>query len=351
MSVLHLYFRTAWNDYFSPTSTTNLNSETFNSRQNHSNSGVHVSNCLFRSISSSSNGGALYCASTYFLVESSSFISCNTCSNGGAIYFSNSDGGQSVLHEVCGYDCCTTHPSYPSYQFAYICVKNDISSKNYINYSSISRCVSENLKSLCTLYLCYGKTFSPSVNMSLNKCHEQSFYFHPSIDSSSVTCSFTYSSFSDNNLTGYSLFYLRMGGAKYEIKSCNILRNTQVSLSTEGTISTWGTTNITDSCILENKAKYIFYQGDSSYTTTLSNCTVDSTSNNGHLTIRNTVTKSFILGLNHISTLNCHSEYDSAGTLIPIIQTPSSSTKQIRLCLCDNFIYHTQNRWKQMLFI
>jgi hypothetical protein len=258
--VLQLYFRTAWNDYFPATSTTNLNSQTPTSRQTPSDTGVYVSNCLFRSISSTSDGGALYCTSTYFLVESSSFISCNTSSNnGGAILFQNS-GGQSVLHEVCGYDCCSTHSSYQYYQFAYIYVINSISSKNYINYSSISRCVSEHSNSWNTLCLCYGTIFCPSVNMSLNKCYGQSIYFPPSSDSSSVTCSFTHSSFSDNILEGYTLFCLCRTGAKYEIKSCNILRNTQGSLGTQGTITTWGTLDIEDSCILENKAQSLTAQ-------------------------------------------------------------------------------------------
>jgi hypothetical protein len=225
MSVLQLYFRTAWNDYFPATSTTNLNSQTPTSRQTPSNTGVHVSNCLFGSISSSSAGGALYCSSTYFLVEFSSFISCKTSNYGGAIYFTNS-GGQSVLYEICGYDCCSTHSNVPCYQIVYIYVKDAISSKNYINYSSISRCVSEHSNSWYTLCLCYGTILCPSVNLSLNKCYYQSIYFLPSSHSSSVTCSFTYSSFSDNILTGYTLFCLCRTGAKYEIKSCNVLRNT-----------------------------------------------------------------------------------------------------------------------------
>jgi hypothetical protein len=123
------------------------------------------------------------------------------------------------------------------------------------------------------------------------------------------------------------------------MKSCNILRNTQGTLGTEGTIATWGNLMIEDSCILENIADCIFFQG-SSYTITISNCTVDSTSNNGYLTTQNTVTKSFILALNHISTQNCHSEYDSAEVLAAsIVQSPSSSKKQ-RLYYSYDCLFH-----------
>jgi hypothetical protein len=332
-----MYSKTAWNDYFPAVKPiTTLNSQTFNSRQTPSGSYVHISNCLFSSISTTATGGAVYCSSmTYFLVESTSFISCETSSSsyGGAIYFACSNA-QSVLHGVCGYDCCATCSSGSNYQFAYIYVNNAASSKNYFNYSSITRCVNENTNSWWILNLYNGNLCCPSVNISLNKCYYDLIYCYPSIISNSVTCSFSYSSFADNIAGYYTLFYLRTG-ANYEMKSCNILRNTQGTLGSQGTIATWGNMEIQDSCILENKATYIFYQGNTNYRTTISNCTVDSTSNNGYMTTKNTVTKSFLHALNHMSTQNCHSGYDSAGTLTPIVQTPSSSKKRLHLCTCS----------------
>jgi hypothetical protein len=336
MSVFLMDSRTAWNDHFTGSYTTILNSQTYNSQQTPSGTGVYVSNCLFRSIISSSRGGALCCTSvTYFLVESTSFFSCKTNSgNGGAIYF-NCDSGQSVLNKVCGYDCFAAFAgSY--FQFAYIVVGNAISYKNYVNYSSISCCVSENSNTYYTFCLDFGKQCCLSINSSMNKC-----YYRSGInclatgDPNSVTCSLSYSSFTDNIAIGYTCIRLSNGGANYEIKSCNILRNTQGTLGSEGTICINGNLMINDSCILDNDATNIFYQSSSSYITTLTNCTVDSTSNNGYLTTRNTVTKSFILALNHMSTQNCHSEYDSAGTLTPIIQSPSLSKNQKLYCSCN----------------
>ena len=330
-----LHSRTAWNDHFPPTT---FNSVLYTSRQTPSGTNIYVSNCLFRSISSTSgHGGALYCSdsATSFLVESSSFFSCRTSSGyGGAIYFVN---GQSVLYKVCGYDCYTTNSS-PYHQFAYIQVSDAASNKNDVNYSSIVRCVTGTSSSWHLICLCYGKICSPSVNISLNKCSGQLIYFLPTVDSSSVTCSFSYSSFADNNAINYCCLYLSMTGSNYEIKSCNILRNTQGTLGTQGTIATWGNLMIEDSCILENKATNIFFQGNTNYRTTISNCTVDKTTNNGYLTTRNIVTKSFIHALNHMSTRNCHSEYDSAGNLTPNIQTPSSSKKQIHCYTGERFL-------------
>jgi hypothetical protein len=328
-----MYIRTAWNDYFTVTNPTNYNSTTYTSGQTLSGTSVYVLNCLFRSCTLSNYGGAIFFTSvSYFLVESSSFFSCTTSNNhGGAIFFQNSGSGQCVLHEVCGYECYPTYAGYTYYQFAYVEVNDAASSKNYVNYSSIVRCVNGRSDSYYALGLCFGKICCPSVNISMNKCQYYSgILCWPLKDSNSITCSLTYSSITDNIAPGYNFIWLNTGGAKYEIKSCNILRNSQVS-SSYGIIYTSGNLKIEDSCILENTATYIFHQGSSSYTITLSNCTVDSTSKYGNVVTQNTVSKSFIHALNHMSTQNCHSEYDSAGYLTPIIQTPSPSKKQIRL--------------------
>jgi hypothetical protein len=174
--------------------------------------------------------------------------------------------------------------------------------------------------------------------MSLNKCYYRSgITCWPSPDSS-VTCSLTYSSFTDNRATVSICIVLNKDGANFEMKSCNILRNTQGTVGTEGTFYIGGNLNIYDSCILENTATNTFYQTCSTYTMTLSNCTVDKATFNQNLVTQNTVSKSFILGLNHISTENCHSKYDSVGYLTPIIQIPPTSTKQ-RLCYTFKYIF------------
>jgi hypothetical protein len=291
MLVLLMHTRTAWNDYFTG-SPTLYQSNQYGARQTPSDTYVHVSNCLFRSIASTNgHGGAISCTSVaYLLVESSSFFSCSTSyCYGGAIYFSNSNG-QCVLHEVCGYDCYSTHTSYPYGQFLSTNVNNAASSKNYVNYSSIVRCVNERSGSRFTLYLYYGKIICPSINMSMNKClHYTVVFFIPFVDSNSVTCLFSHSSLTDNIATQYICFHIWSGGANCEMKSCNILRNTQGSLNSEGIFYTYDKLVIKDSCILENKANRIFQQYN--YPITLSNCTVDSTTNNGYLTLQSTVTK------------------------------------------------------------
>jgi hypothetical protein len=310
MLFLVLNIKTAWNDYFTTTNPNNLNSQMYTSRQTPSDTSVYVSNCLFRSIMASGNGGALSCTSvTNFLAESSSFFSCTTSSQrGGAIYFDNG-GGQCVLHEVCGYDC-----------FIYSCEQHRFKQELY--YAA-------------NLY--NGNICCSSANISLNKCHRRSAIgCWPSFDSNSVTCSFTYSSFADNIAADYNGILLYTVGANFEMKSCNILRNTQGSLDTDGTIYISGNLKIDDSCIIDNTATNIFYQ-TSFYTITLSKCSVDRASCYKDVVTQSTVTKSFILALNHMSTQNCHSGYDAIGILTPIIQSPSSSKKQINCYTHMNF--------------
>jgi hypothetical protein len=329
--------RTLWSDYFPDSPTTNLKSQTYTSRLSYSSTSVYISNCLFISCTSGSDGGALYTSSTTLLVESSSFFSCTTSNTfGGAIRVS---GGQFVLYEVCGYDCYSTYAGGTNGQFVYIVVTDSASNKNYVNYSSISCCVNQRSDSYDTMRLGSGMVCCPSVNMSMNKCgYHSGIYTYPYTDSSSVTCSFSYSSFVDNNCSGHIFIHFSRRDAKYEMKSCNVLRNKQSSGS-YGIIFTRGILNIKDSCILENTAANIFYSESSSYPITLLNCTVDKTSNNGYLTIQNTVTKSFILGLNHMYTQNCHSGYDSAGylTVIPYV---SHMTKKLFCYTCN----HCQGR-------
>jgi hypothetical protein len=340
MLMFLMHKRTSWSDYFTGSAATTYNSETYGTTQTFSGISVHVLDCLFRSIISTYRGGGFYCNSvTYLLVESTSFFSCKTSNqDGGAIFFQNSGSGQCVLHEVCGYDCCSTRPGSSCCQFANIQVNDATSSKNYINYSSFVRCVNMRSDSHHTLGLTCGKICCPSVNISMNRCQYYSaILFQPSSDPNSFTGLFSFTTFSDNTANGHTCIYPWQGGLKIEFKSCNILRNSQGSLSSGGTIYSCEYVMIKDSCILENKATYIFnaYSG----TITVSNCTLDSTSKTGSVVIQNTVTKSFINALNHMSTLNCNSEYDSVGYLTPNLQTPSPSKKQMPCFTFMNCFY------------
>jgi hypothetical protein len=340
--------KTVWNDYFPGISPSQTYVSTFYSTKiSPSGPNVYVSNSLFSGCISTSSGGAFSCTSVKFLLfESTSFFSCSTSSiNGGAIYISSCN--ESILYKVCGYDCCSTHTSNSNAQFALISLSNAASNKIFLSYSSISRCIIGRSASWYTLQLINGKICLPSVNVSMNKCQYKSgIICYPYLDSNSITFSMTYTSIADNIATGYNCIYSSTTGSINEIKYCNIIRNTQVTLSSEGTIVSCGNLMISESCILENKADYIFYQGSSSYTITVSNCTVDSVSHTRGFILTNTVTKSFLLALNHMSTKNCHSGYDSVGTITHINPptspaSPTPPTKEKRVyCYTDRIIHY-----------
>jgi hypothetical protein len=316
----------AWNDFFTGNPATTLGPGQYSSRQTPSASSVYVSKCLFNNcVIASGNGGALYCTSvTYLFVELSSFFSCKTNSGqSGAIYLSSSNCLQSVLYAVCGYDCSSTS----AYCFTRLLINNAASNMNCVNYTSITRSGGDTSSSGQTLRFDNGKNYCPSVNISMNKCYYISgVTLTPFTDSNSVTSSLSYSTFANNSASERNCIWCNRDDAKYEIKCCNIIRNAQYT-SAYGTIFARGNLVIEDSCILENTANYIFYQEKTTCTITLSNCTIDSTTNNRNLIVQNTVTKSFIHGLNHMSTHNCHSEFDSVEYLTPIPYVSHSAKK------------------------
>jgi hypothetical protein len=308
--------RIAWNDYFEIGNPTTLTDQEYTSRQTPTGSGVYVTNCFFKSCTYSGNGGALYCTSQYLFVESTTFFSCKGNSQcGGSIYFFNNDG-KCILYRTCAYDCCSTYSSYYSHgQFAHIEITNIDICKTYVNYSSISCCITTSSITHRTLNFIKGNIYCPSVNYSMNKCQYCSGVYYKNGGASSFTCLLSYSTFTDNIAMGHNCIMYDNVGNRCDIKSCNILRNIQ-NTNSYGTIYTDRNLMIENSCILGNRAAYIFYQA-SSYTITLSNCTVDLTTHVGNFISQNTATKSFVHTLNHMSTENCFGEYDSLGTLTP----------------------------------
>jgi hypothetical protein len=325
-----------WSDFYGVSEPTPNKQQLYTSRQTRSASSVYVLDCLFNGLTSSGYGGALYCSTsvTYLLVESSSFFSCNTNSSyGGAIYFFNTNNGQSVLYKVCGNDCCSTYSSGRSDgQFAYIAASNGTFNKNYANFTSISRCMNEKTNSMYILHLVYGKTCSQSINISMNKCYRFSaIRYTPFCNSSSSS----FSTFADNIAFDAICIGFYAHSAKFELKCCNILRNTQGTLGSWGTFEAYGDVMIKDSCVLENVANRIFFG-----TITLSKCTVDQTTNNGKLTIQSTVTKSFIYALNHILTQNCHGDY-AVGTRIPILPSLNTCRRFDQVLPQGNFVSFT----------
>ena len=237
-------------------------------------------NSVFESITSSSSGGALSFSGlsqeSKLFIEQSSFTECHTDGNGGAIYFCCN--GQCVLSKVCGYKCSTTNSA--DCQFDYVYTSDALTYKNEVNDSSIVYTFNSN-NAWYTLFHYYGRIIVNSVNVSRNYCYGTSgIYCYPSkstqTSSCAPSCLITLSTFTNNTAhTYYICLELSKSDAYKEIRQSNVIRNTQTSQS-YGIIYSNCNLNIISSCILENVAQYILYEGSSSYSIKVINSTTDS---------------------------------------------------------------------------
>jgi hypothetical protein len=305
---------------------------------------VYVSDCVFSYCLSSSSGGALSCGSSVYrlLVEQSSFISCRVSSgNGGAIHFSNGNYGESVLSQVCGFNCSSTSSNSMQGVFINIYTKGDIANKNHVNDSSITHCLMASLYSYATLVLYNGNILCPSVNLTNNLCYQYSPLY--CLQSPPGTCCVSCSSIVNNTATNYNCIWYENSSPSYCIDTCNILNNKQTS-SSYGIISAKGNLHIKDSCVLGNDEKNrIFHEDSSSYKITISNCTIDGdifTNGRyyGSVTIIQTNERPFINPLSHIATQKCDSYFDSYGTLTVKSNVPSKISRYFMSCYCNHLM-------------
>lgn len=332
-----------WNDYFSVSSQQTESSKTYESRINISSTSVYVLNCLFNKCVSNSYGGALASSATeMLLIESSLFHSCSSSAiYGGAIYFENANNGQCILNIICSFNCTSTLMNSNSWgQFAYVIIKNQIGCKNYANYTSIVHTNSKNINSLNTLRLQYGTISVPSTNISGNECGKRPGILCSPVSSSELNspCIIKYSSFVNNTASSCDCIYFENTGAKKEMRYCNVIRNSQI-LAAQGTIYSDGSLIIEESCILENNASHVFFQNSgSTYSITISNCTTDAiTKYSGGFIIDKTAGNSFINGLIHIETWNCHSSFDSVNGLT--VHPIKGSKKKRIICFTNGDYY------------
>jgi hypothetical protein len=305
---------------------------------------VYVHDSVFRSCSSSANGGALSCSSSVIrlLVEHSSFISCKTSSGyGGGIYFKSTTTGQCVLNRICGYDCIKSNTGNIRGIFAYIYMSKDLNYKNHVNDSSITQSINKNMDSIFPLALEYGNVLCPSDNFTNNFCNRYpSVGCYPTGGTTSVTFSLSYSSVVNNTADGnYGWGCIHIIGSdsnpSYIIDTCNVINN-KITTESYGIIQMNANSFIKNSCILGNAiGKRVFSIGSGKLT--LSNCTIDddiftSGRYTGSVTVDKTIKSTFINGLSHIVTQKCDSYFDSFGTLTVKPYVPTEYFRRIISC-------------------
>ena len=294
-----------WSDFYSGSPTqTYISGAT---RITPSAGSVHVKHAIFKDLSPTQNGGAIYCSSvSLFLAEYTSFISCTPTGQGGAMYLIIT--GECVLSKVCGF-CCLAINNY--YLFDYIQVSQDITKKNQIIDSTICRTETESYDYI--IIHNYGKQSLNSVNISHNKIRYCGIESRNQAISSDIPIK--YCSFANNTAIYCKVIHLQQSAVQKSINYCNIINNEQKG-SSLGVITTDGITKIENSCILGNKGSCIVYVS-SGTGSSMSNCAIDFTSSSLiSISITNTAKYSFINLVEWLSTAACKAKYGSYDLIV-----------------------------------
>ena len=296
------------------------------SRISPSSGNAHVKNAMFKELSPSSSGGAIYCkdASLVFLAEETSFLNCTPSGWGGAIYLVIT--GESVLSKICGFGCFSTASHN---LFDYIKVSNDASKRNEVLDSSICRCVQASYSEI--MQHNYGNVLFKNDNNSLNECNHYSAIDsdHQSAGNNEFGFMLAYSSIANNTAIEHQCIRATSSSLKKQISSCNVLMNKQSSTE-YGIIRTDGQVFINNSCILGNVGSKIIYVDSNNGV--VSNCTLDFTSSSVYgASITDQVRSSFINKIECFSSALCEAFYDSFGNLTVI---PVKKTRKIPACTC-----------------
>ena len=219
----------------------------------------YITNCVFFNISSSSNGGAIFCEMNSgdlvyeVLIEQSSFIYCHSSENYGALFF---EGDYHLaIKKVCAYMCYTANGKY--YQFGYLASWTDDSFINAFNDSSIAYS-NKARYGLYMFYLGCGNSMIFSLNSSKNACCLNSclqYYYYTTISEYNSACVVSFSSFTNNTTydTGYCLTFDNLNENKF-MGYCNILNNVCMRFK-KGIIYSNRKLRIINSCILNNIAE------------------------------------------------------------------------------------------------
>ena len=78
-----------------------------------------------------------------------------------------------------------------------------------------------------------------------------------------------------------------------------------------GILYSSGNAEVNDSCFIENNSKYTFYEENSQYSITVSNCVLDEDveeKKNEYVMIVNTVSGSFVVSITHLSKGDCRTK-------------------------------------------
>jgi hypothetical protein len=335
--MMHRLLFEQWSDFYSGQPTQTYGSRTSQLRIT-SSGNVYVSNALFNKITTSGDGGAIYCSSTIlFLSESCSFINITASGQGGAIYLSIT--GESILSKVCGYGCSTTSVDC---HFDYIGVTNDATKRNFLSFVSVCHLIHTGSVGI-NVNSKRGNIKYSSLNSSQNECGRFP-GFSCEQQSGDDCCIIEYCSVTNCTSKSYSCIRLFTSYTK-KVRFCNVLYNRHLDISSSnGVIHSDGVVTIENSCFLGNLANY---QATGVSGSIISNCTIDFNSSVvSGMSITNTPKESFVVKISCFSTALCEAFFDSYGLLTVTPDSQSKTNNKIMITYkCNHYL------WDANLFV
>ena len=279
-----LFLRGNWNDDNIFTSSPPSTNVTFDKiKTSHYDtvvSPIWILNSIFERCQHDRSGGAITNGlGGEMLVEFCCFKECfctGQTSAGGGIHQASS--GSCLINKCCSYQCYTLSSSHYG---QFIFVQLQATSKTNILDSSVCHSMqSYNSRSLGdSLNIMGSEALLHNTNLSNNICCQYSaLEFTPST-AKSPACVISYTSINGNSASEYSILLFYQHNKVYDVTKSNIIYNTDNAQI--GVFYSKGITKISDCCIMNNTARFLFY-GDvsTSGSVTVINCTIN---NDPHL--------------------------------------------------------------------
>jgi len=213
----------------------------------------YISNCIYKSLTSSTDGGAisLTLSECRMLIEGS-FFDTIIAPKAGAITFTCTGTGGSVLDKVCSHKVVVSSGQY--YQFGYF----SVSSSQKINrafYLSIT----QSRISSATLYESVRFNQGNQVCDYMNSSYNHLSYGSGAVFNYPVNSSSSYCTFSNNQDNGYRCIYFYQGSGTCYMQYSNVVSNNQGSATLSNVFRNYQVTSYVSHCVLyQNIAKCMF---------------------------------------------------------------------------------------------
>ena len=241
----------AWRDYFSTAPDTILDPQKYQAQQTVNTNSEYIANCFFQGCTGE-KGGAVFVSTSVskLLIEDTTFSECKATALAGAVYYYANNGA--VISKTCFYKCNAQSSAPTCHIFI---AKSNFVDKNYVKDCSAS--LTDSFYADYEIWLQYGEMLAESINSTNNKCSSYSGITMFQMNGADFSkCSLKFSCMEQNDDHRYvCIVYFGGQNAKYEMKNCNVIGNTQIE-DNKATVHAEANLNIYNSIIVNNSCKY-----------------------------------------------------------------------------------------------